>query len=106
LGTATFAILVTLISLTLAFLSLPLTYGRLDFRIGGFFSPDRGGWQIDGMGEALLGTLIGLVLWPLTMQIINGLAWIHAKFARVMLSAAPASWGPDASQPVPPQPRC
>jgi hypothetical protein len=91
LGTATFAILVTLISLTLAFLSLPLTYERLDFQIGGFFSPDQGGWQIDGMGEALLGTLIGLILWPLTMQIINGLAWVHAKFARVMLSAAPAS---------------
>jgi hypothetical protein len=89
LGTATFVILVTLISLTLAFLTLPLTYELLDFQIGGFFSPDQGGWQIDGMGEALLGTLIGLMLWPVTMQIINGLAWVHAKFARVMLSVDP-----------------
>ncbi len=89
LGIATFVILATLVALTLAFLTSPLTYELLDFQIGGFFSPGKGVWQIDSMGEALLGTLIGLLLWPLTMQITNGLAWIHAKFARVMLSVDP-----------------
>jgi hypothetical protein len=93
LGIATFVILATLISLTLAFLTLPLTYELLDFQIGGFFSPDRAVWQVDGLGEALLGTLVGLILWPVTMQIVNGLAWVHAKFARVMLSADPMSQG-------------
>jgi len=89
LGIATFAILVTLVSLSLAFLTLPLTFNLLNFQIGGFCSPNTTTWQVDSMGEALLGTLIGLFLWPLTMQIANGLAWVHAKFARVMLSVDP-----------------
>jgi len=89
LGLATFVILVILVSLSLAFLTLPLTYELSDFQFGGFFSPDQAAWQIDSMGEALIGTLIGLLLWPLTMQITNGLAWMHAKFARVMLSVDP-----------------
>jgi hypothetical protein len=87
LGIATFAILVTLVSLTLAFLTLPLTFQLLDFQISGFFSPDHVSWQIDSIGKAFLGTLIGLILLPFTMHLINGMAWVHAKFARVMLSA-------------------
>ena len=87
IGIATFAILITFVSLSLAFLTLPLTYKLLDFQIGGFFSPDNSVWQVDNIFEALLGTFMGILLWPLTMQITNGLAWIHAKFARVMLSA-------------------
>ena len=89
LGVATFSILITLVSLTLALLTLPLTYQSLDFQIGGFFSVDQIAWQIDGMGEALVGTLIGLILWPATLQFINGMTWVHAKFARVMLSINP-----------------
>jgi len=89
LGIATFAILVTLISMTLATLTLPLTYEYLDFQIAGFFSPDKLPWQVNSLGQALLGTLIGLLLWPLTMQVTNGLAWVHAKFARMMLSIDP-----------------
>lgn len=89
LGTATFVLLVTLVSLTLAFLTLPWTYELLEFQVSGFFSPGPVAWQIDSMGEALLGSLIGLLLWPVTMQVANGLAWVHAKFARVMLSVDP-----------------
>jgi hypothetical protein len=89
LGLATFTILVTLVSLTLATLTLPLTYETFDVQIGGFFSPGSLGWQVDNPGEAFLGTLIGLLLWPLTMLISNGLAWVHAKFARLMLSVNP-----------------
>ena len=86
LGISTFVILVILISLTLTFLTLPLTYELVDFQISGFFYPEHNSWQINSMGEALFGTLIGLVLWPVSLQITNGLAWLHAKFARVMLS--------------------
>lgn len=88
LGIATFVILVTLVSLSLVFWTLPLTYELYDFQIGGFFSP-QSAWQIDSIGEAFLGTLTGLLLWPFTMQITNGLAWVHAKFARLMLSVDP-----------------
>lgn len=89
LGIATFVILVTLVSLTLAFLSLPITYQLFDFQIVGFFSSNQLAWQVDSLGQSLLGTLIGLFLWPTTLQLINAMTWVHAKFARVMLSTRP-----------------
>ncbi|MCJ7538003.1 MAG: sensor domain-containing protein [Anaerolineales bacterium] len=86
LGLATFVILITLISLTLAFLSMPLTYESLpSFQIGMGLPV----WSIDSLGDALLCVVIGLLLWPVTLHITNGLAWVHAKFARLMLSVNP-----------------
>jgi hypothetical protein len=93
LGTATFVILITLISLTLAFLTMPFTYEFLpEFQAGAFFGLGLPAWHIDSMSEALLGTLIGLLLWPVTLHITNGLAWVHAKFAKVMLSVDSMEW--------------
>ena len=93
LGTATFVILATLISLTLAFLTMPFTYEFLsEFQVGVFFGPGLPVWHIDNMSDALLGTLIGLILWPVTLHVTNGLAWVHAKFAKVMLSVDPMEW--------------
>jgi len=89
LGLATFTILVTLVSLTLAALTLPLTYETIDVQIGGFFTPGSQGWQVNNLGEAFIGTLIGLLLWPMTILVSNGLAWVHAQFARLMLSGDP-----------------
>jgi hypothetical protein len=90
LGMVTFVILITLVSLTLAFLSMPFTYETLPpFRAGisiGFGLP---AWHIDSLTEALICVLIGLLLWPATLHITNGLAWVHAKFARFMLSINP-----------------
>jgi hypothetical protein len=87
LGLATFVILITLISLTIAFLTMPLAYEFLpDFHIGVFFDPSLPVWRIDSLSDASLGVMIGLMLWPITLHITNGLAWVHAKFARVMLS--------------------
>lgn len=86
----TFMILVTLVCLTLAFLTMPLTYELLPkFQISGFFLKGQQVWQVDSMADALFGMLIGLFLWPLTLQISNGLAWVHAKLARIMLSINP-----------------
>jgi len=98
LGTATFSILAVLLTLTLALLTLPLTYERVDIQFAGFLSPGRVFWQVDGAWEALLGTAVGLVLWPATLWIGNRLAWIHGKFARIMLSAEP----PDVRRDTPP----
>jgi len=87
LGVATFVIQITLTSLTLAFLTMPLVYEFLpDFHMGVFFDPSLPGWRIDSLSDASLGVMIGLMLWPITLHITNGLAWVHAKFARVMLS--------------------
>jgi hypothetical protein len=86
LGMLTFVIMVTVISLTLAFLSMPFTFSQgVSVSLGAWFS----GWSIDSMQDALLAVLIGLLLWPVSLHITNGLAWVHAKFARVMLSVDP-----------------
>jgi hypothetical protein len=88
LGITTFIILVTLVSLTLAFLSMPFTYEYLQFFQGGIsFGPGLPIWQIDSLNDALLGALIGVMLWPVTLHVTNGLAFVHAKFARLMLGA-------------------
>lgn len=92
LGMATFVILFTLISLTLAFLVMPLIFEYFpDFQVGMFFGADLPSWEIDSLGDSLIGVLIGLILWPVTLQVANGLAWVHAKFARFMLSVDPMS---------------
>ena len=93
LGVATFTILITLISLTLALLTMPLTYGLVPaFQLGVFFDSSLPAWHIDSMNDALIGALLGLILWPVTLHITNGLAWVHAKFAKVMLSVEPLDW--------------
>jgi hypothetical protein len=90
LGIATFVILITLTSLTLAFLTMPFTYEFLpEFQVGIFLDPGLSTWRIDSISDALLGALIGLMLWPVTLHVTNGLAWVHAKFAKVMLSVDP-----------------
>ena len=89
LGMATFVILVTVVSLTLAFLSMPFTYKTVQFFQDVSFGSGLPVWQIDSFGDALLGLLIGLILWPLTLQITNKLTWIHSKFAKAMLSIDP-----------------
>ena len=90
LGIATFVILTTLVSLTLAFLSMPFTYEFIPhFQAGISLGPGLPVWQIDSLSDALLCVVIGLLLWPATLHITNGLAWAHAKFARMMLSINP-----------------
>lgn len=90
LGMATFVIAVTLVSLTLSFLTMPFTFQFSDvFQIGLFTTPDQPLWIIDSLNDALLAVVIGLVLWPLTLHITNGMAWAHAKLARIMLSVNP-----------------
>jgi hypothetical protein len=87
LGVAGFVILVTLVSLTLACLTLPITYSFLpDFRVGIFLESGLPFWQVNSLNQAFVGTFFGLVLWPITLQVTNGLAWVNAKFARVLLS--------------------
>ncbi len=87
LGVATFIILATFISATLAFLTLPFTYRFMsEIQIGVFLGLGLPAWHIDSMNDALLGALIGLMLLPVTLHVTNGLAWVHAKFSRLMLS--------------------
>ena len=90
IGMATFVILISLVSLTLAFLSMPFTFESLPpFQAGISIGMGLPAWQIDSLSEALLCVVVGLLLWPATLHITNGLAWVHAVFARVMLSVNP-----------------
>jgi hypothetical protein len=90
LGIATFIILTTFISITVAFLSMPFTYEFIpSMQAGIFTSQGLPVWTIDSMMDAILVALIGLILWPVTLHVTNGLAWVHAKFARIMLSLDP-----------------
>ena len=91
LGFATFLILATLLSLTLAFLSMPITYSFLpalqeSLTLGLGLQV----WRIDSILDALIAALIGLLLWPLTLHVTNALTWIHARFARLMLGLNPS----------------
>jgi len=90
LGLATFVLLITLVSLTLAFLSMPLVYStNSPFQAGISFGIGLPVWHIDSISDALICLGIGLLLWPTTLHITNGLAWVHAKFAKLMLTNNP-----------------
>jgi hypothetical protein len=89
LGLVTFVVMITLISLTLAFMTMPFTYESLQYFQPGISFGDLYVWHIDSMNDALLGALIGLMLWPVTLHVANGLSWVHAKFAKLMLSVDP-----------------
>jgi hypothetical protein len=106
LGTISFVMLVTLLSVSVAFLAMPFYYL--------YVSPEITLWGdstlypmllVDTLGEAMLGSLIGVILTLISLHILNGLAWVSGKFAKVMLgnySTAPASpaepLGPAASE--------
>ena len=38
------------------------------------------------MNDALMATLIGVFLWPVTLHAVNGVTWLHAKLAKYLLS--------------------
>jgi hypothetical protein len=89
-GILTFVVVITLVALTLGFLTMPITYPYFqDMQVGIFLGAGQPGWQVDSMVDAVIAALIGLLLWPATLYVVNGLAWLHAKFARLMLSVDP-----------------
>lgn len=99
LGIISFVVLVTLLSVSLAFLTMPFYYT--------WFSPEITLWGdstlypmvlVDTLGEAMLGSLIGVILTLVSLHILNGLAWVSGKFAKVMLgNYSPAPVAPVAS---------
>jgi len=95
LGILSFVVLVTLLSVSAAFLAMPFYYT--------YVNPEITLWGdstlypmllVDTLGEAMLGSLIGVILTLFSLHILNGLAWVSGKFAKVMLgnySPAPAA---------------
>lgn len=95
LGLISFSVLVTLASLSVGLMAAPFFYTWahpvIDLTLNGtIWTPV---WVIDTLPEALFTCVVGIATALVSMHILNGLAWVNAKFARVMLgnfSAAPA----------------
>jgi len=106
LGILFFTILVTLVSVSGALITAPFYYSwfhpQIEFGWNGLlFNPV---WVIDTLPEALLASLTGVFAGFISLHIINGLAWISARFARVMLGSISKSSTAAPSQPVIPLP--
>ena len=78
LGTASFVVVVTLVSVTAALLGAPFYYWVDD-------GIDLGVWQVDELWEALILTLIGIPAALISMHVINAAAILSGKVARIML---------------------
>jgi Putative sensor len=89
LGIVTFIALVTLLAVTAAFLLAPVAvytmdYGRGDFD-DGFTEADYWGWQVDTLPEAFVCSGIGVVLLWVSLNLLNGLAFLWARTSEVLL---------------------
>jgi hypothetical protein len=80
IATLFFTIAVTVVATAVAMLIAPFIYKLWDY-------PSWWGiWQVDTLGEALIATVLGLVIvGPISLHITNFLAWVSGTFARVML---------------------
>ncbi|HEY5574673.1 MAG TPA: sensor domain-containing protein [Anaerolineales bacterium] len=87
LGIISFVALVVAAALTGVFLTAPLTYSIVQPQV--WFTWNSV-WVIDTLGDALLAFLIGIPLLFISLHVLNGLAWVSGKFARVMLGTAGA----------------
>lgn len=87
LGTLSFIVLVTLISVSASLVGAPLYYQfvnpQIDLDLGRI--PWNQAWAIDTLPKALLASLAGIFVTLVSMHIFNGLAWVSGKFARIML---------------------
>jgi len=80
IATLFFTIAVTVVATSVTMIIAPFIYKLWDF-------PSWWGvWRIDTLGEALIATVLGLVIvGPISLHITNFLAWVSGTFARVML---------------------
>ena len=87
LGILFFVIVTTLVTLSVSLIGAPFYYdqipGSMTMTIDGIMYNRV--WAIDTLSEALLVSLLGLFIGLISLHIFNGMAWVSAKFARVML---------------------
>ncbi len=100
LGILSFSVLVTLVSLSAALVATPFYYQTISPNTHIIWNGAY--WNlmgiIDTLPKAILISVIGLFITLVSMHILNGLAWVSGKFARVMLgSFSPSPEVPPAS---------
>ena len=91
LGLLSFVVATTLIALTGGLLTAPFVYPFVPLQV--WFTWDRV-WQIDTLGEAMIAFVAGVFIGLISLHILNGLAWVSGRFARLMLGAAPRTAAP------------
>jgi hypothetical protein len=90
LGILIFVVFVTLASLSISLIATPFYYNWLPVYPGISLTLENGMifqpiWIIDTLSEALLVSLAGTLIGLISLHIFNGMAWVSAKFARIML---------------------
>lgn len=83
LGIFSFTAVVSLFASSIALVASPLIY-----RVAII---DLGFTVVSNLSEAFLAMLIGLLLWPVSLHICNGIAWLSGRLARIMLNPAKQS---------------
>lgn len=94
LGVINFTLVVTILAVILALVAAPLAYPWATY--------DLGFTVINSLSDALLVTIVGLLLAPAGFHLLNFLARLQGEFARVMLGQASYESG-QAVTPAPPQ---
>ena len=77
-GVASFTIVVSLIAVSFALMGTPFYYWVDD-------GIDMGIWQVDALWEALILALIGVPAAFISLHIMNGVAYLSGRLARVIL---------------------
>lgn len=94
LGIVTFIALVTLLAITAAFLFAPFIVATVDygweegwsnFGEDVYLDVDYWGWQVDTLPEAFICSGFGLVLLFVSLNLLNGLAFLWARTSEVLL---------------------
>ena len=80
LGIVSFVVPVVLLIVSLSLVAEVLLYKMSWIR-----PPMIGGWKFDSLPEAAMLGLLGLVLFPISLHVINGLAWFSGRLARLCL---------------------
>lgn len=78
-GIVMFTTVIGLTSAAAAMLFAPLAH------LVGFRSFILGPWRIDTWGETFLASVLGILIVPLSLHILNGLALVSGWFAKIML---------------------
>lgn len=80
LGIVSFVLPVTLLATSLGLVATPFFFRWVDYS---YVEP----WVIDTLWEALVVAFAGFFLLFISLHVLNGLAWVSAQFARVMLGS-------------------
>jgi len=101
LGIISFVVVITLIALTAGLIAAPILYqssiegdsidiGVFRFRADNWAGYTLGFWHVDTLGEAVICFFLGMVVFLISLHIMNAWAFVLKRFAWVMLGAPEA----------------